>query len=95
MIPHFVLNIVQVWSLWCFPGATIKAAPADREKVVKGWILHDVFAFIGFQNVVGVAAVVVVAVAAAAVARDLVSFYCVNRASNGENKKKWFRLSWR
>ena len=56
---------------------TIKAAPADQKKVIK------VFAFIGFQKVVRVAA--------AAVAGALVLFSSVNRASKEEKAKKWLR----
>ena len=69
----------------------IKAAPADRKKVVK------VFAFIGFQKVVGMAMMVgvavmvrvavVVAVAAAAVAGSLFSFFSMKNDSKAENGK--------
>ena len=50
---------------------------ANREKVVKGWILLDVFAFIGFKKVV------VVAVAGA-----LLSFSSLKKDSKGRKCKK-------
>ena len=64
-----------------------KGAPADREKVIKGWILHDVLAFIEFKKVVGVAAVMVAAIAAEAEAEALVSFSNVNTVHVGAHSR--------
>ena len=62
---------------------TNKCCPRRLEKSHKGGIRFDIFAFIVFKKVVGVAAVVVVA---AAVAGGLVSFSSVNKAENAKRR---------